>query len=134
MEGLKLSLANDLGRSGELGADRVDEPCVPREPASILRRIRRLAEAATVLELHGQEVTERHGEARPGRTAQEVFNPRALARSPGGLEPVAGFVDLARGSGRIDPVGLHGDTVHTHLPRFESCCSNVPEKTVVVPP
>ena len=84
--------------------DRVDQPFVTGEPPSVFRRFGRLPETAAVVELHGQEVTEPHGMTRVGRIAEEVFDPRPMARSPGGLEPIARLVDVTADLGRIEPV------------------------------
>ena len=69
------------GLSDELGEDRVDQPFVLGEPSSILRRPGRLSEAAAVVELDGQEVSEQRGTVRVGRPAEEVFDQRAFARA-----------------------------------------------------
>jgi hypothetical protein len=90
--------------SGEPGEDRVDQPFVLRESNLVFRGLGRLPETAATVELHGQEVTEQFRTARLGRTVEEVFEPRPIARAPGGLEPVAGRVDLAADLGPIEPV------------------------------
>jgi hypothetical protein len=48
-------------------------------------------------------VTEQHGSVRFGRIAEDVFDPRSLARAPGDLEPVARQVDFGPDPGGIDP-------------------------------
>ena len=89
---------------GELREDRVDQPFVTGEPPPVFRRFGCFPETAAVVEFHGQEVAEQHGITRFGRIAKEVFDPRPIARSPGGLEPIARLVDVAADLGRIEPV------------------------------
>jgi hypothetical protein len=98
-----------------------------REPSSILKRSGRLSDAAAVVELEAQEVSEQHGRVRVGRPAEEVFDPRAVARTPGGLEPVARLVYIALDSGRIEPVISLRRYVHADCPRSERCRSSVLE-------
>ncbi len=116
-----------LDCSDELGEDRVDQAFVPGEPTSILRRPGRLPEAAAVVELEVQEVSEQHGTVRVGRPAEEVFDQRAVARAPGGLEPVARLVHIARsGSNRAGYLACW--YVHADLPLREVSleCPGIP--------
>ena len=97
------------------------------EPTLILRRPRRLPKAAAVVELEAQEVSEQHGTVEVGRPAEEVFDQRAAAATPGGLEPVARLVHIARDSGRIKLVISPRCYVHADPSRSERCRSNVLE-------
>src|SRR5262249_14070071 len=101
LESLRGRPANDLEPSGEPGEDRVDQSCVPGQPNAILRRLGRLPESAPIVKLDVQEVTEQPGTVRVRCTAQEVFDPWAIARAPGGLEPVTRRVDIGPDLGRI---------------------------------
>jgi hypothetical protein len=104
LDGPRIRPANELEPRGEVGEGRVDQPVLRREPDSVFRWLGSLSEAAAVVELQGQEMTEQRRAARVGRTAQEVFDPRPIAGAPGGLEAVADLVDLAPDLGLIEPV------------------------------
>ena len=133
-EGLQVPAANDPGLSDELGEYRVDQAFVPGEPTSILRRPGRLPEAAAVVELEAQEVSEQHGTVRVGRPAEELLDQRAAARAPGGLEPVARLVHIARDSGRIEPVISPCCVRPRRSPRSERRRSNVQETPSAIQP
>src|SRR5262249_2881858 len=79
----------------------------------------KLPKTAAVVEVQRQKVAEQQRYERVGRRAQEFFNPRAIACSPGGLEPIACLVDITRDAGRLKPIISYCGRVHARLPCSE---------------